>query len=86
MSHTPRVYVSFSAQPGAEPEAHFYESPSNGNGLINFDGTGSDAPTMYLPPKTADAIAYLDGLIRAACSLRNEYVEWAVSHEVALAA
>jgi len=86
MSYTPSVSVSLSAKAGAVPEAHFFDSSRHGNGLINLDGTGSEAPTLYLPPKAADAIAYLDGLIRAACSLRNEYVEWAVSHEVALAA
>lgn len=86
MSHTQRVSVSLSAQAGAVPEAHFYDSSKHGNGLIDLDGTASEAPTLYLPPKAADAIAYLDGLIRAACSLRNEYVEWAARHEVALAA
>ena len=86
MSHIPAVAVSLNANAGAVPESHFYDSGRYGNGFIFFDATSNDAPTLYLPRKAPDAIAYLDALIRAACELRNEYVEWATTHNVALAA
>ena len=86
MSHTPIVSVSMRPDPGAVPEAHFYDSSNFGNGFISFDGSGLDAPALFLPPKVPDAVAYLDALIHAACDLRNHYVEWAKVHEITLAA
>lgn len=86
MSHAHVVSVNLSANPGAVPEPHFYGSAGYSNGLIYLGEPSLTAPALILPRNASDAVAYLDGLIHAACNLRNEYVEWAKSHDVALAA
>jgi hypothetical protein len=88
MSHTPTVSTILSPEAGATPESYFRESSSSrfNVGSLSLDGSGGRGATVYLPPEASDAVAYLDALIRAACDLRNHYVEWAKTHEVALAA
>jgi len=87
MSNTPTVSMILSPEAGATPEIYFHESSSSrfNVGSLSLDGSGRGA-TLYLPPGASDAVAYLDALIHAACDLRNRYVEWAKTHEVALAA
>lgn len=83
-----QMSVSLRAYANAKPQASFIESSNYHTGFISFDVSDSDGstPTLHMPTNAADAVAYLDALIRAACDLRNHYVEWAKSHEVALAA
>ena len=80
------VSISLSAKAGATPEANFLDYSTSNSGFLSFDAFSTGAPALFLPPKTPDAVAYLDALIRAACDLRNHYVEWAKTHDVALAA
>lgn len=85
MSHA--VSVSLHAKAGALPEANFIShSSKSATGFLSLDAFGTDVPSLFVPSETPDAIAYLDALIRAACDLRNHFVEWAKTHEIALAA
>jgi hypothetical protein len=86
MSDTPTVATSLMVRAGASPEANFVESAKYSNGFLSFDASHINAPALFLPSEASDAVAYLDALIRAACDLRNHYVEWAKTHEIALAA
>ena len=80
------VSISLRARAGATPEANFLDHSTCASGFLTFDAFGAGVPSLFVPSETPDAIAYLDALIRAACDLRNHYVEWAKTHDIALAA